>query len=649
MKHRHTFSPLVTAFINLATVYVIYMVCRIIFVLENWGLYAQGWDDTPISRLLVGALRFDTSAIFYTNALYLFMLFLPFAITEKVWWRAIRKWVFIVMNAVAVVANLCDAVYSQFTGRRTTATFFTEFAGDDNLGKIFFTEAGRHWYLLIAGIILIAMLWLLYWDTDPEKERTKKKGTWKIVSQWGVLLGMTILTLAAMRGGIFTAYRPIAVADACKYVNRPTETSIVLNTPFSVIRTIGKTAFVNPHYFSDEELEGKYTPVHWPDTLDTDTSQSKKNVVVIILESFGREYIGFYNKKLDNGRYKGYTPFLDSLLSISTSWEQTYANARRSIDAMPAILSSIPMFIEPFFMTGYSQNEVSSLAGELRKEGYSTAFFHGADNGSMGFESYALATGFQHYYGRNEYNADSRFNGDEDFDGTWAIWDEPFLQYYAMKMGEMEQPFATAVFTASSHHPFAIPQQYKSQFPEEELPIHKCIRYTDNALRKFFATASQQPWFENTIFVITNDHSNQSNHNIYKTSLGLFNGTLLIYDPSGSTPSGVMPGIAQQTDIMPTVLALLGYDKPFVAYGNDLMHSSTKSRWTVNYSNGIYQYLQNDTLIQFDGQNVVGTFCPVNDPMLKKPIATPPTKHTERLKAIIQQYMSRMINDELLP
>ena len=177
----------------------------------------------------------------------------------------------------------------------------------------------------------------------------------------------------------------------------------------------------------------------------------RKNVVVLILESFGQEFVGALNKDLDGGKYKGATPFLDSLITVSTTYEQSFANGRKSIDGMPSVLSSIPMFVEPFFLTPASLNHLSGLAGELNKESYYTAFFHGAANGSMGFQAFAKSTGFKDYFGRTEFKEDKRFRGDEDFDGTWAIWDEPFLQYYATKMNEM-----TAVFTASSHAPFKV-------------------------------------------------------------------------------------------------------------------------------------------------------------------------------------------------
>ena len=260
-----------------------------------------------------------------------------------------------------------------------------------------------------------------------------------------------------MRGGWTRAVRPITLSNANQYVDHPLEAGIVLNTPFSVIRTIGKKAFVTPNYLSEEEMNTLFSPVHTP----KNSLSSKKNIVILIVESFGREYIGAYNKWLEGGKYKGYTPFVDSLINHSTTFLYSYCNGRKSIDGMPSILSGIPMFVEPFFLTPAAMNDVSSIAGELKDKGYYSAFFHGAENGSMGFQAYARTCGFDDYFGRTEYNADKRFGGDNAYDGMWAIWDEPFLQFFATKMSEFKQPFVSAVFTASSHHPYKVPEKYK--------------------------------------------------------------------------------------------------------------------------------------------------------------------------------------------
>ena len=647
IKARPHANVLATAY-NIALAFAVYMVCRILYVAENWNLFSAGWGALSVGELLRGGVRFDASAIAYTNFLYVFLMLLPLHFKERKGWHTAMRWIYTVVNALGVIANLSDAVYSQYTGRRTTSTFFREFSNEGNLGTIFFTEVINHWYLVIAGAALIAALWFLY--AKPEYGSLNKSTHWKshYYLSNAIALALAIpLSVICIRGGATKAIRPITLSNANQYVNQPAEAAIVLNTPFTLIRTIGKTTFHDPAYMPDSVMEQIYSPLHKPTAKDSSGNVFEgKNVVILIVESFGREYIGFYNRDLEEGSYKGYTPFVDSLLGQSLTWQHTFANGRKSIDAMPSVLSSIPMFVEPFFVTNYSLNKVGGIATELGRKGYTSAFFHGAENGSMGFQAFAKTTGFQRYYGRDEYNADKRFGGDNDFDGTWAIWDEPFLQFFATTMNDLPEPFVSAVFTASSHHPFVIPSEYKEIFPEEELPMHKCIRYTDLAIRRFFETAAKQPWYKNTIFILTSDHTNMSNHDIYKTSIGSFSAPILFFDPSHQLITGTLPGIAQQIDIMPTLLGILGFDETYVAFGKDLLTCTPHESWAINYANGIYQYVCRDTLTQFDGERVTGCYNTADDPLLKRKIK-PSENHVNKIKAIVQQYMQRMVGNRL--
>ena len=640
---------------NMALVYVIYEICRLVFLAVNWGMFADSLTWGGFMEMLRGGWFFDTSAILYTNALYALLMLFPVHYKETWAYQLVAKWVFVVCNAICVIANLIDCVYFQYTTRRTTVTVFSEFKNENNIAGIFGVEFLRHWYLVLIGVLLIAALWYFY--AQPREGKLKeverpyrlKPMLTYYVSHLLCLALFVPLCIGGMRGGFTTAVRPITISNANQYVDRPLEAAIVLNTPFSLIRTIGKKVFEVPDFYTEKELNSIYSPVHTP---KTGTAMRKKNVVVIIIESFGREYIGGFNKWLDGGKYKGYTPFVDSLMQHSATYLYSFCNGRKSIDGMPSVLSSIPMFVEPFFLTPSSLNDISGLAGELDGKGYHTAFFHGAENGSMGFQAFARSSGFQEYYGRTEFDADKRFRGDKDFDGTWAIWDEPFLQFYATKMSEFKQPFMTALFTASSHHPFVIPDQYKKAFPEEGLPIHKCIRYTDHALRQFFNKAKTEPWYKNTIFVLTSDHTNQSDHEYYQTDLGGFCSPIIFFDPSGEVKPGMRDAIAQQIDIMPTILGYLGYDRQYLGFGIDLFSTPAKDTWAVNYLNGIYQYIKGDYLLQFDGQKVKALYRFRTDLLLKHNVATQEPKvaaEMERqVKAIIQSYMERMTKNQLV-
>ena len=82
------------------------------------------------------------------------------------------------------------------------------------------------------------------------------------------------------------------------------------------------------------------------------------------------------------------------------------------------------MMEEPFISSLYKNNAFVGIGSLLQTKGYYSAF-HGANNGSMGFDAFTQRAGFNAYYGRNE------FGDDTYFDGNWGIFDEPFLQYTA--------------------------------------------------------------------------------------------------------------------------------------------------------------------------------------------------------------------------
>ncbi len=646
-KRYQLLTPLAVIACNLLLAYAVYFLARIIYLTINYSYFYQDLTLVHLFELLGAGLVFDTSAILVTNIPYIVLMLLPWHGKERPAYQQFCRWVFVIVNSLALAINLIDACYFRFTMRRTTTTVFSEFANEQNLGSIFFTETLNHLYLVF---LFAFVAWGLYRLARYSTLRHDLLHWWHY--DVAMLLSLAFaapFVVAGIRGGFATAVRPITISNANQYVNRPIEAALVLNTPFSLYRTIGKDVFSVPDYFaSEQELEAHYSPVHRP----ASGIMEKKNVVVLIVESFGREYIGALNPCLDDSQYKGYTPCIDSLIARSITFSHTYCNGRKSIDGMPSILSSIPMFIEPFFLTPASMNHVSGLASILGDEGYQTAFFHGAQRGSMGFQAFARSTGFKDYYGREDFSRDKRFGGEQEFDGTWAIWDEPFLQYYCAKMSEMKEPFMTAVFTASSHHPYAVPEKYRERFPEEGIEIHKCIRYTDMALGKFFRSASRQPWFKNTIFVLTSDHTNLSDHDYYQTDLGGFCSPIIIYEPGiTDLQPAVQDKIAQQIDILPTVLGMLHYPKPYFAFGIDVLNTPADDTWAVNYLNGIYQYVKHGHVLQFDGQHTRAVYALTDSLMKHNLVGSCPDQESmeHELKAIIQQYMARMTQDRLLP
>ncbi|MDM8232076.1 sulfatase-like hydrolase/transferase [Phocaeicola barnesiae] len=653
MVKRTLFSNVGSLAWNLLLVYVCYFICRLTFLLTNWAIFGDQFEWGYMFRLFAAGTIFDTTAILYSNALFIVLFLFPFHWKERSAFYRVVCWVFVAVNTFFLISNLVDCVYFRFSGRRTTMSVFQEFSHEagGNMTSIFLKEFAVNWYLVVLAVALGILLYKLFRSPRPLPLHGPKWSYY--VVQTVSLLVMAPFVVFGMRGGMTAATRPITISNANQYADRPLDACLVLNTPFSLFRTLGKKAFIVPQYLSEEEAVRVYSPLHTP----ADSIQFRPmNVVVLIVESFSKEFVGSFNTHLDNGTYKGYTPFLDSLLTKGLTFQYSYSNGRKSIDGMPSVLSSIPSFVEPFFLTPASLNNVSSLARELKHKGYYSAFFHGAMNGSMGFQAFANSVGFDSYWGRTEYNEDPKYHGDDDFDGTWAIWDEEFLQFFCDRMTEFKQPFVTSVFTATSHNPYALPERYKNVFPKGTHPIHECIGYTDNALRHFFATASKQPWYNNTLFVITADHASMNEHPEYVTDLGAFTVPILFYAPGMPELQGKdTETVVEQIDIMPTVLGILGYDRPYIGFGQDILHTPKEDKFAVNYisGSGIYQLVKGDYLIQFDGEQVIHAYRFRTDVLMKDDVKDSMPQEVRKemetqLKSIIQQYMQRMNNNELV-
>jgi len=634
-------TPLAVVLRNIAIVYVAFLLCHPVFILYNWNSFGNGLGAATLWSMTKGSLVFDTAGIMYLCAPYIIFMLFPFHFKEKLWYYRTWRVILLVVVSIALLVNLADAVYFPYTGCRSTLDTLTEMSneGGGQLASIIVQAILSSWYLVL---LYMAMVWLLCrLIIVPAVLTYRKLYLYYAIHTVLTALG-ALLAVAGIRGGLAHNIRPITMSNAYQYADNPAQAAAILNTPFCTIRTLGHKDTRIPRYFDQETLQAEYSPVIFPDS----TAVFKpKNVVVLILESFGSEYIGAMNPGTPD--IVDCTPFLDSLIDNSLTFTVSLANGRKSIDAMPSVLSGIPMLRDHLFLTSTMMSkQVSGLAGELGHKGYYSAFFHGADNGSMGFQSFARATGFKDYFGMEEFVQEPGYGGKSVFDGYWAIWDEEFLQFMCQKMSTFREPFAVSAFTASSHHPYNVPDRYSEIYPDEgNLPIYHGIRYSDNALRLFFEKASHESWFDNTLFVLTADHTNLSEHPEYQSDYGRFRVPIIFYCPADSL-IGRRNCIAQQSDILPSVLGYLGYDRPTVCFGQNLFATPDGETWAADYENGLYTFYQNDFMIRFDGENQTGLFNYRKDPLLRNNLmgSMPQIEYamTRRLKAIIQQYLLHM-------
>lgn len=619
-------------------VMLLFSFSRILFYFYNQS-YFPDMQFSHFLYLMLGGLRFDLTAILYTNLIFIFLQLLPFKFRHFKIYQKITLVLFYITNSLIIIANLADIAYYQFTLKRTTASVFQQFENETNLGTLFFRFLIDFWQITLAAIILIVIL--IYSNIKI------KVGAANIIKYWQYSLinllvsaVFVVLLIIGIRSGYDGTSRPLNMSNASEYIKTPNETAIVLNTPFSFYLTFSKKALAKKHYFSEQELAYIYSAHH---KADTTNNFQRKNVVIFILESFGRENIGALNKDIEG--YKGFTPFLDSIINQSYTHKYSFANGRKSIEAMPSVTASMPSLVTSYILSHYSGNKINTLANTLAKKGYYSAFFHGAPNTSMGFKAFTTLAGFDDYFGKDEYN------NDDDFDGYWGIWDEEFFQFFANKMDTFKEPFLTTLFSVSSHHPYVLPEKYKGKFPEGNLELHRTIGYTDFALRKFFEEAKKMDWFKNTIFVITADHAATfSDLKEYKTAQGYFAVPVIIYEPTTENWRGFNDStVIQQIDIMPTILGYLKYDHDYIAFGSDIKKQNSE-HFTVSYLENVYQATMDEYLLQYDEKEVVSLFNIKKDKLhknnLKGKYPDIENKILTKLKAFIQEHNQRLIDNE---
>jgi phosphoglycerol transferase MdoB-like AlkP superfamily enzyme len=618
---------------------IAYSICRILFYLFNTASFPKVTFFSLLT-MLKGGLMFDTSALLYLNAVYIILFLLPLHFKFSNWYQKFLKWLFLITNGIGLAFNLIDIVYFRYILKRTTASMFDVAAFDAGNTNLILRFVYDFWYIPLMLVILLYLLSAFYNLLNPKPFKLRNQ-VFYFFSGIPVIFVVAVLSVIGMRGGWRHSTRPINMNNAGAYVNAPEEMAIVQNTPFCIFRTWGKKAFVHKKYFeSEEELNRIYSPVRQvPDSI---APARKDNVVIIILESFSRAFIGSLNPQLPDARDRSYTPFLDSLIHESLIFTNAFANGRKSIDAIPSVTASIPALVLPYVISERSGNAINSMASLLLKQGYHSAFFHGAPNGSMGFDAFTKIAGFEQYFGKNEYGVET------DFDGVWGVWDEPFFQFYAHEMNKMQEPFITTLFSVSSHHPYEVPAKYKGKFPEGRIPLNKCIRYTDYSLQKFFDAAKKMPWFENTLFVITADHAVDSDIKEYYTSVNYFAIPLLFYKPDGSL-KGEDHQLAQQIDILPTVMNYLNYPYPYVAFGNNLLDKNSQ-RFVINYIQDSYQFLSGDYAFYLTDDRLTAIYNRKEDPELKNNLIGKVNFQDEQLlqKAIVQQFNNRMADNRLV-
>lgn len=559
MKHQFVFLKVLIK--KIIILLLLYMVARIIFYMFHFNSFDFPATVDFLKALFCG-IRFDISAICASNTLIILLYLIPLRLRENKTYLKLLGILFIVFNSAAFLLNFIDLQYFYYYERRLDFPALSYLIANLRFSDIafFFSK-----YLIVLVFWILFTLFLFKVNQRVRIRSTEKiKGIIYYPVQSLIMIIILGLTLLGIRGGF--QYKPLDIINAglCTYSGN---FSLVTNNPFVLIKTMDDN-IIEFHYDRNPKGQLFLNPVQ---SFNTQNKFNNKNVVIIVLESFSKEFSGKLNPNYStDSTFISYTPFLDSLMDHSIVCLNSYANDENSIRSLPNILSGIPSWMQDdLTLSVYSQNKIESIASVLKEKGYYTAFFHGGKNGTMNFDSYVKSVGFDHYYGMDEYP------DKKDFDGKWGIFDHAFFSFFAGELSNFQQPFIAGIFSLSSHDPYEVPEQFKSQFNNGRLPIHNVAAYSDFSLERFFKAAKKTDWFQHTIFVITADHGPRARERympFYKTNAGKFAVPIIFYIPGFGSME--INELAQQTDIFPTTLGLLNFNGEIFSFGKNLLSES---------------------------------------------------------------------------
>jgi phosphoglycerol transferase MdoB-like AlkP superfamily enzyme len=320
-----------------------------------------------------------------------------------------------------------------------------------------------------------------------------------------------------------------------------------------VLKTIYRSMKVPEEAFFDSELP----TLHRQTSVIKNTNGRPKNLVIILQESLGADFVG----KLGG---KDITPNIDKLADDGIWFEKLYATGTRSVRGIEAVITGfLPTPARSVVKLGGSQNNFFTIAELLSQQGYETSFIYGGAAHFDNMKRFFTNNGFTKIIDQPDYVNPS-------FVGSWGVSDEDLLQKAHDTFSELssaKKPFFSLVFTSTNHSPFEFPDGKIELAERPKNSVANAVKYADFALGQFIETAKTSEYWKDTVFLIIADHSDR----VYGNELVPINkfhipGLIL----GGSIEPRVIKKVASQVDMLPTLLSLIEIESTHPAIGRDL-------------------------------------------------------------------------------
>ncbi len=559
------------------------------------GIYHSQWEDYSVSEVaksLWAGFRLDLSTISYFAILFILLYLLQRLVAvilrKKLSARKMLLWFTNVLLLIASFVNAGEAgLYGEW-GAKLNATALSHLLDPR---EVIGTASTHHIFLFL--IISILQISIFHWLIKQYFFRRQLFETPIHRLQTVFIAIMLLPVFYLLRGGLQPI--PINISDA-NYSNKVFLNDVAINPTWNLINSIRENKSnltENPYAFMPigeaQQIIKKLLPPTAGNTPQFLTS-NQPNIVMLIMESWSADII----EELDG--LEGLTPFFGSLCEEGYLFDNFYANGWTSDQGIGAILSAHPVFPHSSVINQSDKSrKVSSLSKILMKEGYHTSFHFGGQLSYGNIKAYLLNQQFELLKEQSDLT--------DIPSGRLGIHDEYMYDVFAEDLNTMQTPFLSAMFTVSTHSPYDIPREMSIPYQGEHLDYLKSAKYADECMQVFFDKVRNEPWYDNTLFVIIADHSHKSpikhrDRNIADNNKipFLLYGSVLKDDYRGARNST----LGSQIDILGTLLPSLGLDAAPFGWSKNLMQKDLESfvPYVFHYGIGIhtpqggYSYIQ---------------------------------------------------------
>lgn len=581
------------------SLHVLTLVFLSLFRLVEYVALGSMVSDTSASVVpaFVRGIWFDNVIACYISVVPLALTLLP--ATMSLTFRRMRKatvWWYGVLGSVAFMASAANIPYFAYFFKNINSSIFEWFGYAGTTAGMVTGEKSYFLYIALffvcTALYVYIMVRLRCWfdrriaqsgekneglatfiNTFDKAARTQQ--SWlRVASTHAMYFFLSAITICLCVFGIRgrTGYNPIKISQAY-YCDDAFLNQLGINPAFNLLtsalddmRKENRDLHLMPYptavSLARESLgiTGKCDSMHVlrryidnPSSTANPKAQ-KKNVVVILMESMSASLLQTF------GQPQRLTPTLDSLYNHSMAFSHCYSAGIHTNHGMTASLYSFPALMFRNLMKGTVTPRRDGIPTVLKQQGYHNMFFmtHEAQYDNM--KAFFATNGYDDIYAQEDYPKEEVVN-------SFGVSDHFLFDYAFNKINNQAatgKPFFATLLTISNHPPYVIPEWFKPKTKEPETQI---VEYADWAIGNFLSKARKQSWYNNTVFVILADHGKLVGKVSGELPESYNHIPLLIFGPGVENKR--VDKLANQVDLMPTLMSLLGISYQYDGFGID--------------------------------------------------------------------------------